>query len=72
MARRARTDLTSDGGFVIGNDSPFMTNAGLFEKTGGTNTSSIAVPFDNQGGTVEADSGLLSLAVRGAQYGGHV
>ncbi len=63
-------DFTGDGGFVIGDDSPFITNSGLFEKTGGTNTSSLAVPFTNLGGTIDAGSGTLSLTDGGTLDGG--
>ena len=50
-------DLAADSGIDYGNRSPYVTNEGTFEKTGGTGTSAIGVPFNNQGGTVEADSG---------------
>ncbi len=36
-------DITGNGGFDVGNDSPFMTNAGLFETTVGTGTTTIAL-----------------------------
>ena len=53
-------DFTGDGGFVLGNNSPTIVNAGLFEKTGGTNTSTIDVPFSNTG-TAAAGSGTLAF-----------
>ena len=37
-------------------------NAGLLWKSGGTNTSTIAVTFNNQNGSIEVDSGTLTLA----------
>ncbi|MHB1560310.1 MAG: carboxypeptidase regulatory-like domain-containing protein, partial [Isosphaeraceae bacterium] len=62
-------NFTGDGGILLGNDSPTISNAGLFEKTAGTNTSAINVPFSNTG-TVEAASGTLALASSVAQLAG--
>jgi hypothetical protein len=53
-----------------GNDSPVFTNQGLVWKSGGTNTSAIEIPFDNQGGTVQVDSGTLSLSGSGTSSNG--
>ncbi len=42
-------DITGNGGFVIGNDAPFIINSGLFEKTGGTGTTTIAASVRQPG-----------------------
>ena len=39
----------------------FFQNQGLLWKSGGTNTTTISVPFNNLGGTVQVDSGTLDL-----------
>jgi hypothetical protein len=57
-------DLQSDGGISDnsgGNSGFAVDNVGLFRKSGGTNTSSIGVPFNSFGGTIEVDSGTLAL-----------
>ena len=46
------------------------TATGTIEKTAGTGTSSIAVPFANQGGTLDAESGTLNLTAGGTSTGG--
>ena len=55
-------DLTGDGSIIstLWNGTGTFENAGLLRKSGGSN-SIIAVPFNNQGGTIEVDSGTLSL-----------
>ena len=57
-------DLTGDGsvsgGAIDGRPGVSITNAGTFEKTGGTGTSDIDAPFSG-GGTVFADSGVLNF-----------
>jgi RHS repeat-associated protein len=53
--------FTADSGIAFGNDSPSVVNLGLFEKTAGSGSSGIGVPFNNQGGTVDAESGTLVL-----------
>ncbi len=65
-------DLQSDVGITYGNGgSNFITNSGLFKKSGGTGTSTINpnLPFNNTGGTVEADSGTLLLSGNGNATG---
>ncbi len=57
-------DLQSDAGVGDG-DQPF-NNAGLFRKSAGTGTSTIIAQFNNQGGTIEVDSGTLQLPIQGA------
>jgi len=44
-------------------DTVFFQNEGLLWKSGGTNTTSILVPFNNLGGTIEVDSGTLVLSI---------
>ncbi len=56
-------NLQSDAGVGDG-DQPF-NNAGLFRKSAGTGTSTITAQFNNQGGTVEVDSGTLQLPIQG-------
>jgi len=45
-------------------------NLGLVWKSGGTNKTTISVPFDNTNGTIEVDSGTLALAGGGASSNG--
>ncbi len=63
-AAGATYDLQSDAG--IGQSSYLFNNAGLFKKSGGTGTSVMTVSFQNQGGTVEVDSGTLQLPMDNA------
>jgi len=42
----------------------------LLRKSGGSGTSIIGVPFDNSDGTIEVDSGTLSLAAGGTSASG--
>ena len=63
-------DLAGNVGIVPGFNGASLTNSGTVEKTAGTGTASIAIAFDNQGGTVAADSGTLSLAGGGSSTGG--
>ena len=64
------TDSGIDRNTNFGPSAGLVVNSGLIEKTGGTGTSAIIVNFDNQGGTVAAQSGLLSLAGGGTNTGG--
>jgi hypothetical protein len=69
----ATYDFTSDAGIIEGVSGQALSNAGTVEKTGGTGTSVIGVPFSNLGGTLAADSGTLQLATSdtgGASTGG--
>jgi len=43
----------------------FFQNQGLVWKSGGNNTTTIAVPFDNLGGAIQVDSGTLVLSTGG-------
>ena len=45
-------------------------NSGLVRKIGGTNDSMIAVTFENQGGTIEVDTGTLTLGNSGSSLNG--
>jgi hypothetical protein len=45
-------------------------NLGLLRKIGGTNNTTIGVPFNNFGGTVEVDAGRLTLANNGNNANG--
>ena len=54
-------NLQSDAGVGDG-DQPF-NNAGLFRKSAGTSTSTVTAQFNNQGGTIEVDSGTLQLPI---------
>ncbi len=52
-------DLQSDAN--VGQSGYAFNNVGLFKKSGGTGTSTLSVAFNNQGGTVEVDSGTLQF-----------
>jgi uncharacterized protein (DUF2164 family) len=54
-------------GSISGNGTFF--NAGIVRKSSGT-SSVISAPFDNQGGTIEVDSGLLTLSGGGISLNG--
>jgi hypothetical protein len=59
-------DFVRDGG--INSDGTFY-NAGLVRKSGGS-SSAISAGFNNLGGTIEVDSGTLSLSGGGTSAGG--
>jgi hypothetical protein len=59
-------DLAGDGNNVLDNNRggsprPVFNNSGLLRKSSGTNTTTITVQFNNQTGSIEVDSGVLSL-----------
>ena len=58
-AAGATYDLQSDAN--VGQSGYAFNNVGLFKKSGGTGTSTLSVAFNNQGGTVEVDSGTLQF-----------
>jgi fibronectin-binding autotransporter adhesin len=60
-------DIADDSGILLGSATSSIINAGLFEKTGGTETSPIAPDIKNSG-TIAVTSGTLDLegAVTGA------
>ena len=55
-------DLQSDAAMsLVYGHTGSITNWGLFRKSGGTGTSAISPVFNNQNGSIEVDSGVLSL-----------
>ena len=71
LENEATYDFTGNANVSNGNFSPSFVNTstGLVEKTGGAGTSSIGLPFNNQGGTVDVQTGTLTLS-GGASTGG--
>ncbi len=68
-------DFQNDASITMGGGSggtPYLNNWGLIHKSGGTNTTTIATPFSNLGGTVQVDSGSLSTHRRRQQFQRHV
>ena len=61
-------DCAGDGTIQNGPGSNLLANAGLFRKISGTGTTTIQVPF-NHSGTVQLQSGSLSLAGGGSSSG---
>jgi len=69
----ATYNFTADSGISGGSTGFGITNAGTVEKTGGSQTSTIAVPFSNLKGTVAVTSGRLQISSTssgGASTGG--
>lgn len=69
--------LAGDNSIGFGNNAGGQTSAsvpfsnfGLVWKSAGTNTSAISTAFNNQGGTVEVDSGTVSLNGGGSSSNG--
>jgi len=58
------------GNSAPGNSGPLFSNQGLVWKSGGTNYSDIEIPFDNQGGGLQVDTGTLYLAGGGTSSNG--
>ena len=60
-------DIADDSGILLGSSTSSIVNAGLLEKTGGTEVSPIAPNIENSG-TIAVTSGTLDLegAVTGA------
>jgi hypothetical protein len=55
----------------VGGNVPLVVNAGTVQKSGGTGTTTLSIPFSITGGTLEVDSGTLSLdAGAGISTGG--
>jgi hypothetical protein len=69
----ATFQFTGDGSVFpdgcCGEQQTFI-NQGLVWKSGGSNTSTISVYFENQGGTIQADSGTLALSGGGSSSNG--
>jgi hypothetical protein len=61
----AAFDFVADGSIAQGNGQGVFYNAGVLEKTGGAGASVVASQFDNIGGTIDAESGTISLATAG-------
>jgi len=53
-----------------GQGPPPFLNEGLIRKSGGTNTSAIDLTFNNVGGSIEVDSGVLAVNGNYVQGGG--
>ena len=73
LSNQGTYQFAADSNILYGSAAPnsFVNTAtGVVKKTAGTGTSSIEVPFDNQGGTVDAESGTLTLADGGTSTGG--
>ena len=71
--------LNNQGNFLINTDSNIqaglgnlgsIVNSGTIKKAAGTGTTSIALPFNNHGGTVDAESGVVTLSAGGTSTGG--
>ncbi len=64
-------DLESDGGLITTDYNPQnFDNFGMFRKSGGTNVSTISISFNNHNGSIEVDSGTLTLANSGSSSNG--
>ncbi len=64
-------DFEGDGRVYTDDDGPQnFYNYGVLRKSGGTNTSTISISFDNLGGTVDVESGTLALANSGSSTNG--
>ena len=73
----ATYQLAGDNSIGFGNNAGGQTSAsvpfsnfGLVWKSGGTNASAISPAFNNEGGTVKVDSGILSLNGGGTSSNG--
>jgi hypothetical protein len=64
--------FTGDSGINIYNGNDLFANesSGLIVKNGTSGTSTLSVPLENLGGTIQASTGILSLANGGASTGG--
>ncbi len=73
LSNQKTYQFAADSNILSGTAAPnsFVNTAtGTVKKTAGTGTSSIEVPFDNQGGTVDAGSGTLNSTDGGTNTGG--
>jgi hypothetical protein len=69
----ATYNFEADGGVGFGGGTGgdyFFQNFGRLRKNGGTGTSTFSIPFNNLNGTIEVDSGTLSLAGGGGSSNG--
>ena len=62
-------DIQNDSGIDVLNQGSFV-NLGTLRKSGGAGTSTISAPVNNSGGTLEAQTGVLSLTGGGTFTGG--
>ena len=72
LSNRGTYQLAADSNILSGTAAPnsFVNSAtGTVKLTAGSGTASIEVPFNNQGGTVDADSGTLSFTAAFTQTG---
>ena len=75
LSNQGTYQFSSNSNILYGSFAPnsfVNTAAGIVKKIAGTGTSSVEVPFDNQGGTVDAESGTLTLADGGTEYRRHL
>ncbi len=72
ISNQGTYQFAADSNILLGNHSPTFVNtaSGTVKKTASTGTSSIEVPFDNQGGTLDAESGTLDPTDGGSNTGG--
>ena len=73
LSNQGTYQFAADSNILYGIAAPnsFVNTAtGIVKKTASTGTSSIEVPFDNQGGTVDAESGTLNSTDGGTNTGG--
>ena len=73
LSNQGTYQFAADSNILYGSAAPnsfVNTAAGIVKKTASTGTSSIEVPFDNQGGTVDAESGTLNATDGGTNTGG--
>jgi RHS repeat-associated protein len=61
-----RGDVTFSHNYA---DAAVVTNTGTFRKSAGTGAATFNLPFNNNGGTIDAESGTIALA-GGTQTGG--
>ena len=73
LSNQGTYQFAADSDILYGSAAPnsFVNTAtGVVKMTANTGTSSIEVPFDNQGGTVDAESGTLDWTDGGTNTGG--
>jgi len=63
-------DFQADSTFSFSSAAGTFDNAGTLQKTAGTGASVINVKFSNQDGTIEVDSGTISLQTAGGTSSG--
>ncbi len=68
----ATFDFLADGALGGGGTPGSFTSSGLIEKSSGSGVSSIGVDFSNMGGTIQVNSGTLSIAATGGSSSGGI